>query len=75
MHRTILRRVRCAAHLGATSHEITAAVHYVHFELTAHQVELFGRLPVALVVDHPDYVFERALDDDNLAELGRDLRG
>jgi len=38
-------------------------------------VELFGRGTVALVVDHPDYVFERALDDDNLAELGRDLRG
>lgn len=58
-----------------TRDEITAAVHYVHFELTANQVELFGRLPVALVVDHPDYVFERALDGDNLAELGRDLLG
>ncbi|CAN5730568.1 DUF3501 family protein [soil metagenome] len=58
-----------------TRDEITAAVHYVHFEFTPHQVELFRSLPVALVVDHPDYVHQTPLNRDNVAELGEDLAG
>jgi hypothetical protein len=58
-----------------TRDEVTACVHYVHFELTADEVEQFGRGPVRLVVDHPNYAHEAVLDEVNVAELGADLRG
>ena len=58
-----------------TRDEITAAVHYVHFELTPDQVERFRSQPVALVVDHPEYAHETPLSDDNRAELLADLVG
>ncbi|HEX2578264.1 MAG TPA: DUF3501 family protein [Aquihabitans sp.] len=58
-----------------TRDEITAAVHYVHFELTSNQIELFRTGPVSLVVDHPEYVHETPLTDENVAELVADLEG
>jgi hypothetical protein len=58
-----------------TRDEITAAVHYVHLAFTPNQVELFRTRPVALVVDHPEYVHETALTAENVAELITDLTG
>ena len=58
-----------------TRDEITAAVHYVHFELTSDQVARFGSQPVALVVDHRDYGYETLLTADNRSELLTDLTG
>ena len=56
-----------------TREEITASVHYVRFELTPDQVERFARGRVALVVDHPAYVFEAQLDEETVTELATDL--
>jgi hypothetical protein len=58
-----------------TRDEVTAAVHYVHFELSPDQVEAFRTGPVTLVVDHPAYRHETPLDADNVAELLSDLTG
>jgi hypothetical protein len=38
-----------------TREAITAAVHYVRFRLTPTQVEAFGRGPVTLAINHPNY--------------------
>lgn len=58
-----------------TRDEVTAAVHYVHFELTPEEVDAFRAGPVTLVVDHPAYGYETPLDADNVAELLADLTG
>lgn len=58
-----------------TRDEITASVHYIHFELSPAQVEAFGSQPVTLVVDHPAYQHETPLTPDNIAELAADLAG
>ncbi len=58
-----------------TREEVTAAVHYVHFELTSEQVDAFRTGPVTLLVDHPQYAHETPLDADNVAELLADLTG
>jgi hypothetical protein len=58
-----------------TRDEITASVHYIHFELSPAQVEAFGSQPVSLVVDHPEYQHETPLSADNVAELAADLAG
>ena len=59
-----------------TRDEITASVHYVHFELTADEVEAFGAAvgSVALAVTHPAYQHETPLGPETVAELLRDLR-
>jgi hypothetical protein len=58
-----------------TRDEITASVHYVHFDLTPDQIDRFAAEPVTLRVDHPNYEHELVLPDDAKAELLRDLRG
>jgi hypothetical protein len=58
-----------------TREEITASVHYVHFEFTPAQVDAFGEAPVSLVIDHPAYPAETLLSDENRAELLADLAG
>ena len=58
-----------------TRAEITASVHYIHFDLTPDQVDAFSSVPVSLVVDHPAYGYETVLTDDNVAEMAADLRG
>lgn len=58
-----------------TREEITASVHYVHFELTPDQIEAFSTDSVRLVVDHPEYGHEVALSDETIGELLGDLRG
>jgi hypothetical protein len=57
-----------------TRDEVTASVHYVHFDLDADQVERFAAGPVWLVIDHPAYLEETQLTDDTRAELLADLR-
>jgi hypothetical protein len=56
-----------------TRQHVTAAVHYITFELTAEQVEAFGD-GTALAVDHPQYQEEVVLGAATLAELRADLR-
>lgn len=58
-----------------TREDITASVHYVHFDLTPEQIERFVAGPVTLLVDHPNYQHEQVLADATRAELLRDLRG
>ena len=57
-----------------TREEITASVHYVHFDLTPAQVERFGRDPVFLAVTHPAYEHETPLEAATIEELLADLR-
>jgi hypothetical protein len=72
-------RVRCVVdedHLRQlTREEITASVHYVHFDLTPDEVEAFAAGPVRLAVTHPEYEHEVVLGEDTRAELLADLRG
>jgi hypothetical protein len=58
-----------------TRDEMTASVHYVHFEFGAEQVDRFLEGPVALAIRHAEYTHEVALGADVRAELVRDLRG
>ena len=58
-----------------TRDEITAAVHYIHFSFSPNQIALLKSRPSALVVDHPEYVFETPLTSDNITELAADLVG
>lgn len=58
-----------------TREEITASVHYVHFDLTPDEVEAFAAGPVRLAIAHPDYDHEVDLAEDTRAELLADLRG
>lgn len=58
-----------------TREEVTAAVHYVFWDLSAEEIALVEAGPLALVVDHPAYAEETQLDDHTVAELRADLRG
>jgi hypothetical protein len=57
-----------------TREEVTASVHYVGWTFTPQQVETFATGGVTLAVDHPEYRYETALSEDNIAELLTDLR-
>jgi Protein of unknown function (DUF3501) len=73
------KRVRCRvdeAHLRQlTREEITASVHYVHFDLDPDEVTAFAQDPVVLALTHPAYAHEVVLADPARAELLADLRG
>lgn len=73
------RRVRCRvdeAHLRQlTRDEITASVHYVHFDLDDDEVEAFAEGPVTLALTHPNYAHDLELSEDTRSELLADLRG
>lgn len=58
-----------------TRDDITASVHYVHFDLSDEEVERFASGPVALALDHPNYRHELVLAEETRAELLTDLRG
>jgi hypothetical protein len=58
-----------------TREEITSAVHYVQWSMTAEQVTGFATAAVALVIDHPAYRHETELHEAARAELLSDLRG
>ncbi|MDH3707311.1 MAG: DUF3501 family protein [Acidimicrobiia bacterium] len=56
-----------------TREEITAAVHYVQFELTPDQIDALADADVALATTHPAYQHVTALGADTVAELVHDL--
>lgn len=58
-----------------TREEITASVHYIHFQLTPQQVARFRDRKAMLVIDHPAYQHRTQLTADNIAELAADLAG
>jgi hypothetical protein len=53
---------------------VTAAVHYVRFDFTAGQVEVFGAGEVVLESTHPGYLESTPLASATVAELLHDLR-
>jgi hypothetical protein len=57
-----------------TREDITASVHYVHFDLSDDQIERFEAGPVTLLLDHPNYRYQQVLADATRAELLSDLR-
>jgi hypothetical protein len=73
--------IRIAARVDAdheqqlTRETITASVHYVHFELTDAEVELFARAPVQLAVAHANYAYATELSALTKESLLSDLRG
>ena len=58
-----------------TREDVTAAVHFIRFELTPEQVAAWGSGPVVLRIDHPEYDHATTLGPETVEELGRDLRG
>ena len=60
---------------GLTRDTVTAAVHYLRFDLTPAQVTEFATGPVLLAIDHPAYLEQVALSDTTHSELLTDLRG
>jgi hypothetical protein len=68
--------VRCTpdpAHASQLTREhVTAAVHYVGFELTDDQIEAFRR-GALVAVDHPEYRHDAALSAATITELMTDL--
>ena len=59
---------------GLTRDYVTAAVHYLRFELTDAQVESFAGGPVSIRIDHPEYLEVTELTATAHAELLADLR-
>ena len=57
-----------------TREEVTASVHYIHFELTPDQVEALAAGPAELAIRHAEYDHATPLADDTVAELLADLR-
>jgi hypothetical protein len=53
--------------------DITASVHYVHFQFSPEEVRRFGAEPVALAVTHPAYLHATVLGRDARDELLHDL--
>jgi hypothetical protein len=73
---TVVTSTPEAAHAEQlTREEITASVHYVYFQLTPEQVEVFATGEVTLAVHHANYDEATVLSDDTRAELLTDLRG
>ena len=70
--------VRCAVdarHAAQlTRDDVTAAVHYITFELTPAQRDSF-RDGVVVAIDHPEYTEQTELLTTTLRELATDLRG
>jgi hypothetical protein len=58
-----------------TRDEITASVHYVHWQLTGAEIDAFARGPVQLAVTHPNYQHVTELADPTRTELLGDLAG
>ena len=71
--------VRCevegehASHL--TREEVTAAVHFVRFELSPAQIEAFRTGPVAVAITHFEYKEQAQMSDPTRATLLEDLLG
>jgi hypothetical protein len=71
--------VRCTPEPGhesrLTREEITASVHYVHFDLDQAQVDAFASGPVSLAIAHPAYGESTPLTEESRTELLTDLQG
>lgn len=69
--------VRCEvdeAHAAnLTREEVTAAVHFVRFSLTAGQIERFRSGTVAVAIDHPEYRERSVLSPESRSSLLEDL--
>jgi hypothetical protein len=59
---------------GLTRPDVTAAVHYLTFELTEKQIEQFAFGPVSVLCDQPNYLEVSSLSDETREELLTDLR-
>ena len=57
-----------------TREDITAAVHYIHFDFTPEQVATFASGPVQLRCIHPNYLEVIELADSTIGELLIDLQ-
>ena len=57
-----------------TRADVTAAVHYLGFELTGDQVAAFGP-GLVLAIEHPRYLEQTELSPATVSELISDLRG
>jgi hypothetical protein len=58
---------------GLTRTQVTAAVHYLRWELTPEQVDSFASGPVRVEIDHPEYLEVVELLDSTRDELLGDL--
>jgi hypothetical protein len=58
-----------------TREDVTASVHYVHFQFTEEQIEEFAAGPVNLAVNLPDYRESILLSGETKEALLEDLRG
>jgi len=59
---------------GLTRTQVTAAVHYLRWELTPEQIDSFASGPVLIEIDHPEYLEAVELLDSTRDELLGDLR-
>jgi len=57
-----------------TRDEITASVHYIHFDVPPAAIDALAESGGTLEIDHPEYSYAVALTDENVAELLADLR-
>ena len=71
--------IRCVVEESHASHltreEVTAAVHFVRFELSPAQIERFGAAEVTLAFDHPEYRESILLTAETRSTLLGDLLG
>jgi len=58
-----------------TREEITASVHYVHFDLTDAQVSRFDSAPIQVAIAHANYAYASQLSESSKASLLDDLVG
>ena len=58
-----------------TREEVTAAVHFVRFQLTPAQIEKFRNGAVVVAIDHPEYRERTGLPEATRDELLKDLLG
>jgi hypothetical protein len=58
-----------------TREELTAAVHYIGFDLTPAEVEAAGAGPMSLAITHPAYAHVTELSEGTRSELLADVRG
>jgi hypothetical protein len=71
---TVVRCVVDPDHAEQLSRDdITASVHYVHFQFSGDEVSRFAAEPVALAVTHPAYEYATVLSQATQAELRADL--
>lgn len=57
-----------------TRPDVTASVHYIRFELSPTEIDAFAAGPVALRVNHDQYLESTALSEATVASLLEDLR-